>query len=388
MSDPNRRLWQLVAEFEAQLEGDTRAVVAAIQAQLKAEGYQGGGDSDALIKEYVSQFEAALTVGIKSATALGIAGGGTSMRNKLVARLAKQAFSERWEDGKILSERIWWVRDGTLQGFEKILADGVQAGEAASGLIYDMQRAVERASGEKFALVISELDDWATELGHYSKTLVKTPSGRVKLDQLMRDAHLRIDGLADNGTKHAAQTFIKKLGQFVKTGNEALIDEAVQWWMYDKQLYYLKRIARTELATAQHRAVIASTIEDEDVIGYLWRLSPSHPVPDICDWYANIDMGLGRGVWTKEAVPQHKAHPHCMCSISARVTKVKHAGSKTYGEFITGTSPKVRNALLPAWAKDALRQGVKIDKLVRPDGLDLLTKEQAVTAGIIKATPA
>jgi hypothetical protein len=58
-----------------------------------------------------------------------------------------------------------------------------------------------------------------------------------------------------------------------------------------------------------HNAVIDSTHDDSTIIGYQWRLSGSHKIFDICDYYANIDMGLGKGVWTKDAVPRHKAHP-------------------------------------------------------------------------------
>ncbi len=137
------------------------------------------------------------------------------------------------------------------------------------------------------------------------------------------------------------------------------------------------------MATAAHRAVIASAEGDDSIIGFQWRLSGSHPATDICDYYANIEMGLGKGVWTKEAVPHHKAHPHCMCLLIPRVTPIKRAGSKNYAEFIRNATPARRDQLLPKWAKDAVDTGVKLDKLIKPGGLGLLSKQDAIAAGLL-----
>jgi len=129
------------------------------------------------------------------------------------------------------------------------------------------------------------------------------------------------------------------------------------------------------MATAAHRAVIASVEGDASIIGFQWRLSGSHPTSDICDYYANIEMGLGKGVWTKAAVPHHKAHPHCMCLLIPRGTPIKSSGSKNYGEFIQNVNPERRAQLMPAWAREAVKNGTPISDLIRQDGLGLITQE-------------
>jgi hypothetical protein len=92
------------------------------------------------------------------------------------------------------------------------------------------------------------------------------------------------------------------------------------------------------------------------VIGYQWRLSSSHPFPDICDYYAGVDFGLGRGVWPKEKVPPEKAHPHCMCSLVPRVTPVQQPGRLSPEEMEAGRN-KSEEKRAREW--DALRERLR-----------------------------
>lgn len=93
--------------------------------------------------------------------------------------------------------------------------------------------------------------------------------------------------------------------------------------------------------------VIASCIDDPDIIGFRWELSSIHSEPDICDLFASIEMGFGKGVWTKDAVPKQKAHPGCKCKLSPRVTRIKQAGSLSYAELIHSLTPEQRTQLFP-----------------------------------------
>lgn len=380
-ADLHRRLWRLVLTNDRAFERGARALVGRLLEELRAEGYP-GALSPALeqaLTGYLDGAQSDLRAGIEAATRLGSP---AAMRDELVAQLAKRAFTERWPDEKTLTDRVWGWKRGFKDGFHRVLAEGSRRGASINSLVYDLQREIESHHGATFQIAHNLTEDWATELADRGRQGIHTPTGRRKWNEMV--ATIREDylpGLAESGTRHAAQTAFQKIVKAVEAGNLAAIDEAVAWWMYDKQLHLLKRIARTEMATAQHRAVIASAIDDPDIIGFQWRLSSSHPEPDICDYYANIDMGLGRGVWTKEAVPRHKAHPHCMCLLIPRVTPVRAAGSKSYGEFIQNVTPERRNQLLPTWAKEAMAAGTPLDQLIRPDGLGLISKKVAVTAG-------
>lgn len=372
--DLHRRLWQLVAEQEGKLEGGAKALVDKLLAQLQGEGYELTPDISNQLTDYLDSVSNALRQGIQSAIVLGSP---TTMADALVSSLAQQAYTEQWPDGQTLSQRLWGFRQEFRQGFSDVLSQGARIGRAVNGLVYDLQRAIE-AKGARFEIKHGEVEDWATRLADAGRGGLHTPEARQAWNRMVSDVRAHLDKLVDNGTRHAAETAFKRIRIAVEAGNQAAIDEGVAWWMYDKQLYYLKRIARTEMATAQHRAVIASTETDEDIIGYQWRLSSSHPAPDICDYYASIEMGLGKGVWPKDHVPKHKAHPHCMCLIVPRVTKVRTPGALNYAEFIQGVTPERQAALLPTWARKAMAGGIDLASLIRPDGFGLMTRQAAI----------
>lgn len=102
----------------------------------------------------------------------------------------------------------------------------------------------------------------------------------------------------------------------VETNREKAIEQAVYVGTQEKTRYFARRIARTELARAWHEGFIAKYNQDDDIVAYKWKLSSSHLVFDICDFYANADLyGLGKGVYPKNKVPILPAHPHCMCRL-------------------------------------------------------------------------
>jgi hypothetical protein len=68
-----------------------------------------------------------------------------------------------------------------------------------------------------------------------------------------------------------------------------------------------------------------------------------------------------------------------MCLLVPRVTPIKQPGSHNYAEFIGKVTPEQRGQLLPAWAKQAVADGIPMEKLIRADGAGLLSKQQAVT---------
>jgi len=48
------------------------------------------------------------------------------------------------------------------------------------------------------------------------------------------------------------------------------VDEAVRWYMYEKQLYNLKRITRTETARILNTAIVESYKDNPFVVGFKW----------------------------------------------------------------------------------------------------------------------
>lgn len=79
--------------------------------------------------------------------------------------------------------------------------------------------------------------------------------------------------------------------------------------------YEALRLARTEMTAAFGEGVISAGRVSPSYIGTRWVLSPSHPVKDICDTFANADVGLGKGVYPKGEEPRFPPHPNCLCSL-------------------------------------------------------------------------
>lgn len=380
--DLYRRLWREVLRREGKIESDSATFAADFVAAIQKEGWQVGPQAQQKLAEHLDSVTVSLREGIVAAVALGAQAGtlagGAAFADSEIQRLAEEAFSRQWPDGMTLSRRLWaWSRD-MRAGVQLELAAGIRQGRSVSSLLYDMQRAIEAAPGAgRFEIATLDVADWTDRLAATGRALIHDQATRQEWQLAVNEARRHIATLAESGTKNAALQAFKQITVAVNKGREDLLGKALHWWAYDKQLYFLKRIARTEMATAMHRAVIASTEQNPGIIGYHWRLSASHPKPDICDYYASVEMGLGRGVWSKEAVPMSKAHPHCMCSLIPRVTPIKTPGSTGYAEFVQGLPAEQQAALLPVWAKDAMAGGRPLESLLRPDGLGLLTRSQA-----------
>lgn len=79
--------------------------------------------------------------------------------------------------------------------------------------------------------------------------------------------------------------------------------------------YAARRLARTEINAAYHAVTIVHAEDKPWVTGMKWRLSGSHPTPDICDTMARRDhSGLGAGVYPNGETPR-KPHPQCLCVV-------------------------------------------------------------------------
>ncbi|OQW74854.1 MAG: hypothetical protein BVN35_09575 [Proteobacteria bacterium ST_bin11] len=369
-----RRLAQEIISHEGQLTADTQQFTDFLVKQLRKDGYVLTPETENAMSKYIDAMKAAIGLGINKAAATATK---QPLQSETVLQLAEESFKQQWPDGLTLSDRLWKWDEATRNGVSQVLQDGVRAGKAVDGIAMDMQRTIERAAGgQRFKIVSEHIDDWVAELHSAAIELIHNPAARADWNAAVETARDIIDGLKTTGSRSAAERVLSEMQKAVEKGREELLDKAVKWWTYDKQLYHLKVIARSEMANAGHGAVIDSTIQDDSIIGYEWLLSASHPVIDICDYYASIDMGLGKGVFTKVAVPRKKAHPLCMCLLIPRVSPKLERGNKNYAEWLRNLSPENKKAVMPEWARQAVEKGASIESLIRPDGLGLLTQAE------------
>lgn len=372
-------LWEAISEAETEITAQALEFAKAFTAQLKLDKYVLTEEDKANLRVYItSQYqivrqavEAAIRPTIKAS------GASANMVDALTRQAADVAFQRRWPDGLDLSKRLWTWGNDTEQGIFEQLRKGIKASEGASKLMYDLQFLLEQDK-KAFEIVADDFPKWIDDVERWAREATISPEARREwIHRVVPEIEKKASKMAENGTKRAVEQFITEMKKAVDQGRVDLIDRSVKWWVYEKQLYDLKRITRTELSTAQHNAVIDTTQDDADIIGYQWRLSASHPRPDVCDFYAHIDFGLGQGVFPKESVPRRKAHPHCMCLLIPRATTIKKKGESTYTDFLKTAPANVRNEIMPVWMRKAEKAGLDLSLITRPGGFSFMNREQA-----------
>lgn len=142
------------------------------------------------------------------------------------------------------------------------------------------------------------------------------PNGYRLSDRIWRTSQLtrqRIDALIADGLRQGwgADRIAKQLEQFLRPDRADLRTNRP----YGRNASAdAMRLARTEITRAHGQACIVAARMNPYVESIGWRLSGSHPKPDICD-----DMAAG-GPYPKNNVPAYPAHPHCLCVLLPIVT--------------------------------------------------------------------
>jgi hypothetical protein len=122
---------------------------------------------------------------------------------------------------------------------------------------------------------------------------------------------------------------------------------------YERMRYFAKRIAETELHRNYAIQEAKNIMADDDIEFVQWRLSPAHPVEDICDYFAGVDRyGLGPGVYPKELAPVAPAHPFCKCVLSPRldlngkeIKPVQDSESRFFRQYSDDEQRKIAGSL-------------------------------------------
>ncbi|RUM43048.1 MAG: hypothetical protein DSY34_00775 [Desulfurobacterium sp.] len=280
-----------------------------------------------------------------------------AFRQKLLDRL----FNFLYPDGLNLSERLWKRKEETKKEFLQVIRQQIHLRKSAVQTAYAIQYHMERKLGKRFANTNTEKDfaqchseaalqpknlqkvikeilrfaqnDLKEFLKQYwykltkeeiklieklrrnAKAMIKGEISKKKWDSILKQYERYIKQRKETGVLYAHKTLLRELTKAVEEASTKAVDEAVHWYMYDKQLYNLKRIARTETARILNTAVVEAYKDNPFCIGFRWILNPAHKITDICDKYANADFGLGKGVFPKGKEPECPAHPNCGCKL-------------------------------------------------------------------------
>ena len=280
-------------------------------------------------------------------------------KDALALKIAEEVINHRWDDGLKLSERFWDFSQQAIARLKNTIMEGIRYDNGVKVLMYKLQYTIEALEGQEFAVVLKEqLPKWLKEFEQSTKGLLVNAESRQAWEKIKRKAEKYIERRSKEGTYYAGKQLLKEIEKALQEGKMELVDKAVRWWIYDKQLYRLKTIAWTETAHAYMKATVELTKDEEEVVGYQWRLSRSHPRADICDVYANVDYGLGRGVHPKDKLPKLPAHPHCMCYL---LPIVRRKGMEEREK------PIIPEKALESWAPKWLKEYAKENGLSLAD---------------------
>lgn len=276
-------------------------------------------------------------------------------KDEFISSLASTVIDQIYPDGLSLSQRLYRWEAETLRGIKEVIRRGALQGISAQRLRYEIQYFLEHTTSEEFKTVLAD------DIPQYLKNVIQQakalgPEHRAFFEKELSRALKKIEKLKRTESIANAKQLLKELDKAVEKQSQELIERAVRWWIYNRQLTRFKTIAQTELANAFHLAQIRATEEDADVVGYQWRLSASHPRRDICNVYATIDYGLGKGVWPKDKVPRRKPHPHCLCYLLPVIKR------KSHKEKEPEIDRQVLLSFAPKWIK----------RLVGSEGRDIL----------------
>ena len=234
-----------------------------------------------------------------------------------------------------------------LQGGSLTLAQVAASREAATGELIGAAKDARLTADTTRALTFSDGATVQVSFGHLAEGAVKAVSEKVYSDGLKLSERLYNLDAEMRATVH--DTLVQGVteqwsARDLATRLRRTLAEAGS----DNPRYHASRIARTEINNAHRAAHVASCLDPEtgELKAYIsaigWRLSLSHPEPDICDLYASDEEdGLGEGNFLPGNVPS--SHPHCLCYTITVLTDYPEVSVPSKVPNVQGVPQRVRD---------------------------------------------
>ncbi len=147
--------------------------------------------------------------------------------------------------------------------------------------------------------------------------------------------------------------------QAIEKQDHAALRKAARVALEERARYYATRIAMTETQRASNLARAKEYLDDKEIEFVRYRMSSAHPMVDICDYYANLDVGYGRGIVPKSEMIVLPLHPHCMCRYDPYYLPVKR---KKPQQWIEKQSESVQRQVLGGYGQwKRWREGAPIE---------------------------
>lgn len=113
------------------------------------------------------------------------------------------------------------------------------------------------------------------------------------------------------GTRTAAVSALKDIEAAVARGSAAAVDDAIRWWIWNREQIHQRMIARTETTRAFNEEYRRASDALPWVVGFEWNTEPG-ACERCLELGAQDQFDLGPGGYPKDAYPA-MPHPNCMC---------------------------------------------------------------------------
>ena len=194
-----------------------------------------------------------------------------------------------------------------------------------------------------------------------------------KLPQYLQDAikkgeaGKRVKRLIEQIKTAPLKASYKKLIDLLEKETDKAFKQAIHTALTEKTRFYALRIAETETFRAVNFAQFRDFLANDEVQFVKFELSSLHKKRDICDFYANLDLGYGRGIYPKNEARALPLHPFCRCKYVPvyRVRKYEPRSFKeAEREFLSKLPDKVKHEILGTWKNVALwKQGLDAETI-------------------------
>lgn len=333
--EPNR-LQKVYRDIVKEIEPLYLELQTAISEQI-GEGFTAAASVDIAYREtdYLNRVQSIINSGQVAASSAGF----WSTQFTLNLGLAENYFLfTKFADGVNLAETI---HSGESQKAVKaVLKDAFKVNTSAKTVMDDLVKATKGLSVESQKKVIN------TGINHLVKSF--KDAGAKDTVKNLKKLDRYILGLKNDSALRRAYI---RLSNAVEAGTQEAINKAVDKAVNQQAKYINERIARTETARAYDMSISRAIHDDPNAIGFRWTLSSGHPVPDICDCYAEVDAyGMGAGIYPAEAGAKIPAHPNCLClkDVVYRKKGMKKGrySEKRVNSYLSGLDDKKRGQVI------------------------------------------
>jgi hypothetical protein len=290
----------LIAATTAGLDGELRDAFARMVALI-----QGGMAPRDAVQEVIESFAGVMaeTLAAAFAVVLGQSIGAAAVMNMQVGAVS-------------LSNRLYAQAQAVSANVAGIVERHARGFHDARRLALDLFEGYTFRAPDAEPLQFNQRND---RLPRYLRQALLSDAGLAgQLDRAF--AQIQVDGLKTGALRAAYQQLLDSINGIEKAGGEKLLQKRLEVAFFERMRQFSVRIAQTELHRAYARRQAVELLDDVDVEFVQWRLAASHPITDICDYFAQVNRhGLGPGVYPKRLAPVAPAHPYCKCVLSPRL---------------------------------------------------------------------